>query len=171
MESGFTIRPSRRIVLWWAIIAAFVLGVLEFTALTIAPYTGEWVGAASLMIALAAVIGLLYSLLWQQRTEYRVHDNQLETSSGVVLQKHESFPIVRIRSLEIDSSHANGLFGLVDIDINFSGGALPDLTLLHVRRSDARKFVHEITTRRRNVVMPEWRHRSYVAYRPNARYG
>ncbi len=157
MGYKFAIHPSQRIVWCWASLAVFLLLTVEFSLDSVMANPSDGVDVVLLSVKLVALMVLLHALLWHESAEYSVDDQEIITSSGVVLKKHERIPLGKIRSLEFDLSRVDQIYGVVDIDINWTGGANPDLTLLHVWHADAHRFANEVTRRQKKLATHEGR--------------
>ena len=143
-------RLPRRAALTGTAQALLAVAVPVAVAVLLGGDTGTWfaLGGAGLVLALTALMGTVAALT----TTYRLTDEHLEISRGLLSRSHRAVALDRIRSVDVTAKPVHRLLGLATLTIgtggNYAGVELKPATLDGLPAAEAEDLRRALLHRR-----------------------
>ncbi|WP_137287044.1 PH domain-containing protein [Halorussus salinisoli] len=110
--------------------------------------------AGPALVALAA-LGVVAAGLWQvayyRRFEYRLTDDGLEITSGVVSRRNREIPLGRVQNVDISRNVVQRALGVAVLDLETAGGGGTEASLRYVGYDEAKRLQREIQRLKRGA--------------------
>ena len=107
---------------------------------------GVWLFLLGLGVVL--VLAVAYSWVWWLRTRFRIGEESVELTTGVLVRRHRSMRLDQLEAIDIVHPMVARLFGLAQLKLESAGGADSHLLLSYLTARQAEEVRSQILTRR-----------------------
>ncbi|MFO8115963.1 MAG: PH domain-containing protein, partial [Halorubrum sp.] len=99
-------------------------------------------GGAILLVALA------YEVAYYRRYEYRLTEDTLDISSGVISRREREIPYRRIQNVDVSQSVIQRALGIAAVDLETAGGSSTEGSIRFVKPDEATRLRREVQRRK-----------------------